>query len=434
MNAGQLEPAGAARSSAAAAPDGPVTSADRIVALDFIRGIAVLGILFPNIVAYAHPTLAYNWPPALPGGATAFDKAVWLIQLVLIDGKFRGLFTLLFGAGMMLFIERAWARGSGRWLQARRLFWLAVFGLAHYFLVWTGDILFLYAASGFVALAMLRWEARTQLRVGIVWYLVGALFLTVAMGGQAAMESLPAVQAQAPEQSERIRKGTADMIEAADREAAVMGVGSYAEIVAYRLAEETNGLAETPIVALVETIPLMLIGMALYRRGLFERRFDRARARRWAWIGLVGGAILTVPLGLWAVAADYPFMLSLFVFGGPVAFLHLPMVLALAALLSLWAPTASQTWLGSRLVAAGRMAFSNYLGGSIVMMLVFQGWAGGLFGEFHRLGLLPFVLFGWLLMILWSKPWLARFRYGPLEWLWRCLTYGRIFPLRRTPG
>src|SRR6478736_7202809 len=163
-------------------PDEPLGGDERIVALDFIRGIAVLGILFPNIVAHGDAILSYFWPPNLPGGATAADKLVWLVQLVLIDGKFRGLFTLLFGAGMMLFTERAWARGATRWLQARRLFWLAVFGLAHFFLIWTGDILFLYAVSGFVALVMLKWSARTQLRVGILWFLIGSLALSALLG------------------------------------------------------------------------------------------------------------------------------------------------------------------------------------------------------------------------------------------------------------
>src|SRR6478735_5872772 len=160
---------------AAATPDAPVAGDERILALDFIRGIAVLGILFPNIVAHGDAILSYFWPPNLPGGATEADKAFWLFQLVLIDGKFRGLFTLLFGAGMVLFMERGWARGATRWLQARRLLWLGLFGLIHYFFIWTGDILFLYAVSGLVALAMLRWNARTQLKVGLIWYLVGSL-------------------------------------------------------------------------------------------------------------------------------------------------------------------------------------------------------------------------------------------------------------------
>ena len=416
---------------AAGTPDQPVKSGERIVTLDFVRGIAVLGILFPNIVAHANPILAYFWPPALPGGATAFDEATWLFQLVLIDGKFRGLFTLLFGAGMMLFIERVWARGGTRWLQARRLLWLALFGLAHFYLLWTGDILFLYAISGLVALGMLTWQAKTQLRFGIVWYLTGALLLSVLMGGQAAMEGIPRVQQRAPAQYAELREATADMLADADKESAVMAGGSYPGIVRYRATEETSMYGEVVFFALVETIPLMLIGMALYRMGLFERRFDRARMRRCGWIGVIGGAALTVPFGLWTMELDFPPTMTQFVFNGPVAFLHLPMVLGLAALLSLWAPSATQTWLGRRFVAVGRMAFSNYIATSAVMMLIFQGWAGGLWGQFHRDGLLLFVLLGWVLMLGWSKPWLDRFQYGPLEWLWRSLTYWKLFPLRR---
>jgi uncharacterized protein len=416
---------------AAGTPDQPVGSGERIVTLDFIRGIAVLGILFPNIVAYANPTMAYFWPKALPGGAEPFDEWVWLGQLVLIDGKFRGLFTLLFGAGMMLFIERVWARGGTRWLQARRLFWLALFGLAHFFLLWTGDILFMYAVAGFGALAMLEWQAKTQLRFGIVWYLAGALLLTVLLGGQAAMENVPAVRANAPAQYEEMQKGVADMLGGIEEERAAMIGRSYGQVLAFRVHEEASGLGEALFFALIETIPLMLIGMGLYRMGLFERGFGRAKMRRWGWIGFIGGAVLTVPIGLLAMRADYPFMLTQFAFNGPVAFLHLPMVLGLATLLSLWAPSASQSWLGQRFVAAGRMAFSNYIGGSAVMMLIFQGWAGGLYGQFHRDGLLLAVLLGWVLMLGWSKPWLERFRYGPLEWLWRCLTYWKLFPLRR---
>jgi uncharacterized protein len=176
----------------------------------------------------------------------------------------------------------------------------------------------------------------------------------------------------------------------------------------------------------------MLVGMALYRLGLFGGRFDRARMRRWGWTGFVGGALLSLPLGLWALTAGFPLMLTQFVFSGAAQFAHLPMILGLAALLTLWAPVASRGWLGSRVVAAGRMAFSNYVGSSLVMMLVFQGWAGiGLYGELHRAGLLLIVLAAWAVMLIWSKPWLGRFRHGPLEWLWRCLTYGRLFPFTR---
>jgi uncharacterized protein len=169
----------------------------------------------------------------------------------------------------------------------------------------------------------------------------------------------------------------------------------------------------------------------MFRLGLFTTGFDRARMRRWGWIGFGGGALLSLPLGLWAMTAGFPLMLTQFVFNGASQLVHLPMILGLAALLALWAPAAARSWLGSRVVAAGRMAFSNYIGSSVLMMLVFQGWAGGLYGQLHRGGLLLIVLAAWTLMLAWSKSWLASFRYGPLEWLWRCLTYWRLVPLRR---
>jgi uncharacterized protein len=417
---------------AAGTPDEPIRSDERILALDFVRGIAVLGILFPNIVAHGYPFLAYYWPEGLAGGSTAFDRWVWLFQYVLIDGKLRGLFTLLFGAGIYLFMERAWARGATRWLQVRRLVWLALFGLVHFFLIWFGDILFLYAASGLVALTMIGWQARTQLRLGLVWAVVGALTLTVLLGGQAALEAFPSVQATQPEAYADLQKAEREMLSESVETIRVMREGGYGEVVVHRARTEGSALLKTPFIAVIETLPLMLVGMALYRLGLFSGGFDRSKMRRWGWIGLLGGALLSLPLGLWAMAAGFPLMLTQFVFNGASQLLHLPMILGLAALLTLWAPTASRTWLGSRVVAAGRMAFSNYLGSSVLMMVLFQGWAGiGLYGELHRGGLLLVVLAAWALMLLWSKPWLARFRYGPLEWLWRCLTYGQRFPFRR---
>ena len=106
------------------------------------------------------------------------------------------------------------------------------------------------------------------------------------------------------------------------------------------------------------------------------------------------------------------------------------MILGLAALLALWGPRATG-WLGRRISAAGRMAFSNYLGTSILMLFVFHGWALGLFGELTRPALYGVMLATWAIMLIWSPAWLARYRFGPLEWLWRCLTYMRIFPIRR---
>jgi len=157
-------------------------AADRLVTLDFIRGIAVMGILFPNIVGFGQPFVAYFWPPLMVHPPSDTDKAIWLFQFLAIDGKFRGMFTLMFGASMMLFMERAWARGADRRLQLRRLAWLLAFGAAHYFLVWRGDILTLYAVWGFAAAAFLRWPKKRLLAAGLALYVVGSLMMAWGMG------------------------------------------------------------------------------------------------------------------------------------------------------------------------------------------------------------------------------------------------------------
>jgi uncharacterized protein len=414
-------------------PRSPVGPGERLVALDFIRGIAVLGILFANITAYAQPYSSYYWPPALSGGMTAGDQAVWVFQFVFVDGKFRGLFTLLFGAGIALFLERAWARGEGRRLQLRRLAWLLVFGLVHFFLIWRGDILTLYAVWGMVALLAVRLPAANLLGAGITMYLFGQLAVTALMGRSWLAVASPAMQARiSPDEAAALAQAPAAMLAEVQRENALYTNGSWLEIAGDTISNRAGELLqELALVGPTETLGLLFIGMALYRLGFFTGAVDPAEMRRWGWIGVLGGAALGLLAALWVVAGGFELFRTLFVFNGLSGFLHLPMALGLAALLVAWAPRATQGWLGARFVAAGRVAFSNYIGTSLLMVALFQGWGLALYGRFHRLELLGFVAGGWLVMLLWSKWWLGRFHYGPLEWLWRCLTYGRLVPLRR---
>ena len=415
---------------------GPVqpSGSDRVVSLDFIRGIAVLGILFANITAFGQPYVAYLWPPAISGGMTAGDQAIWLFQFVLVDGKFRGLFTILFGAGIYLFMERAWARGKGKGLQARRLFFLLCFGLIHYFLIWRGDILTLYAVWGLVALLMIGWKAKTQLVVGLIATTLGSLLMAALMAFQFAAAEIPQVRDNMPpEAREQIENVEPNTLASAEEEIALYQDGSYGEIVESAVKNDWGQLlSELLLVGPVETIGLILIGMGLYRMGLFTGGISRRKLLIWGWIGLIAGLVTSFLAGQMAYSAGFPFMTTLFVFNGLGQLPHLITVLGVLFLLALWGPSAARGWLGQRFVAAGRMAFSNYLGTSIVMMFVFHGWAGGLFGQLHRLELLGIVVAMWLVMLLWSKAWLSVFRFGPLEWVWRCLTYGKLFPIRRT--
>jgi len=161
---------------APAANVAPVAAAQRIDTLDFIRGIAVMGILAANIVAFGQPMLAYFTPGKFLVPTGDPDGWMWIAQFVAVDGKMRGLFTVLFGAGMVLFMEKAWARGATRWLQAWRLVLLLGFGLIHFYFIWFGDILSGYAVLGLIALTCMKWRAKTQLWVGLAGYMVGVVF------------------------------------------------------------------------------------------------------------------------------------------------------------------------------------------------------------------------------------------------------------------
>ena len=410
----------------------PVTVQDRISSLDFIRGLAVMGILAANIVNFGQPASAYFWPEAFlvdvadPGGFQ------WIAQFILVDGKMRGLFTLLFGAGMYLFMERAWARGSTRWLQFWRLLVLLGFGLIHFYLIWMGDILAMYATIGIVMLAFMRLQSGTQIRVGLFLYSLGCillggmfvaqyLFMETQVFGTAP--ELLEQQAEAAKQFEAAQAGEAKI-------AALMASGDYAAMVAERFKQQWFMPLVNPLLFGLETLPLMLIGMGLYRQGFFSGGFAPSKMKAWGWGGVVIGGALSLALALWVKSTGFNYNAANGALIGWSMVPRLMMVLGLAALLVEYSKTA-HGWLAQRVSAAGRAAFTNYLGTSILMMIVFQGWGLGLFGELSRPLLYVVTALTWALMLAWSKPWLERYRYGPLEWLWRCLTYRTVFPLKR---
>ncbi len=410
----------------------PVAAGERIETLDFIRGLAVMGILAANIVAFGQPFEAYMYPAAFIGDAGDAGGWLWIAQFIIVDGKMRGLFTLLFGAGMYLFMERAWASGATRKLQAWRLILLMLFGMVHFFFIWAGDILFYYGLFGLIALACVRWPVKRQFVVGLAGYLFGVLLYAVTM-------SMPYVIADTAfgESSPDMREAREGLIRGVDATLArgevpnaAIASGDYGALVAHRISEQWNEPLMNALLFGFETLPLMLIGMALYRMGFFSGAFDPAKMRLWGWLGLIGGGLVHLAAGLAVKAAGFSYYSTLAAFVGWTPLPRLAMVLGGAALLVLYAPSATG-WLGERVRAAGRAAFTNYLGTSVVMMVVFHGWGLALFGELNRPQLYLVVAGAWALMLAWSKPWLEHYRYGPLEWLWRCLTYRRLFALRR---
>ncbi len=390
----------------------------------------MLGILAVNIAGFAGPTQA-TLSPHVPLSGSPADEAAFALIFMVFEGKMRALFTLLFGASMLLFVERAEAAGrNGAALQYRRLGWLLLFGLLHYLLLWWGDILFLYAAIGLLALRFRRADPHALA--------AAALLLFAGWHGLGAISAQPGVTIE-----EQVRTGAARpaLVARHTSEAADAHAASERELERYRapfLAQIKDKILHRPFWQLRmtlfnfgETFPLMLIGMALYRSGFFSGAWPRRCLRLLAGGGLALGLIPTLAVLSWVWPRHFPTHAMSAAINYWTALPHLTMALAYAALLMLAAPRLLKTRLGQRIEAAGRMAFSNYLGTTLVMTAIFYGWGLGLIGTVGAADQLLFVALGWVLMLGWSKPWLSQFRQGPLEWLWRSLTEVRRLAFRR---
>jgi len=403
----------------------------RFVTLDIVRGIAVMGILVMNIAAFALPFPAYANPAAYGGDSDA-NLISWMFDFLIFDGKMRGLFSILFGASTLLVIERATAAGrGGAKAHYARMIVLLGFGLVHFYFIWFGDVLALYAISG-----MLLYFFRNKSPRALVRWAVGLISLSIlyfaAIGLSASLAGSPKLPPQA----------ATGLIEA--RNAVELEVGAdspkiarelklyksdYPAIVESRLIDRTF----EPFVSFFgfgfETLGLMFIGMALFKSGMLTGEWETARYRRWA----IRSAIIALPplafLAWWQFSANFDAVRVFLAFLALSVPFDILLAVGWAAAIIWWVKVGPMPALKLRVAAAGRMAFTNYLATSIVMTSIFYGYGLGLFGEVSRAGLWLFVLGMWGLILAWSKPWLDRFHYGPLEWLWRSLSRLQLQPL-----
>ncbi|VWX61513.1 DUF418 domain-containing protein [Sphingorhabdus sp. 109] len=404
----------------------------RFVEIDALRGFAVMGILAINIAAFAQPEMAFV-NPLLSSHASNLDIAGWAANFILFDGKMRGLFSLLFGASSAMVIERAVAGGqSAAEVHFSRMFWLALFGLVHFFLLWMGDILFLYAGCGCILYLFRNWDAERLVKWGVIAYAVGAILLITDLAPLLLLAQ-EAAQANPPQDVlDRIAEiytvmGTSPA-EIAAETARISG--GFATLLQYKIFHQWSVPLENLMLGPIETIPLMMIGMGLYKNGFILGQENPATYRK---IGVAMMAVgLPVFVALAAIAHHQNFN-TLWMLNITQAWSALPrllMIIGYAALLIHLVQRFRDSLFVQRVAATGRAAFSNYLGTSIVMTFIFYGWGLGYFEQFGRFELQLFVVGAWLVMLLWSRPWLSRYRYGPLEWLWRSLARQRAQPMR----
>jgi uncharacterized protein len=403
----------------------------RHISLDALRGFAVMGILAMNIIGFAMPEWAYV-SPGVYGGETLIDRISWFFSFVFIDGKMRGLFSLLFGASMMLIIERAEAKQqSAARIHYSRMVWLALFGLAHYFYLWFGDILFTYAMVGCLAFLMHSWEPRRLIKWALIVYTLGFVLWAAQFGSLQFLQWAAAQPGADPDIIRNYNEVMAsDDFNTNIAKDLALHRGSWAGIFADKAAEWWAPFIAV-LQAITETLPLMMLGMAMKKNGFLTGDWADADYRRWVKRLLPAGLLLSAGMAAFAWATNFNLV---HVIANFIAWGHWPrlmLTIAYAALLILWIKRLQGTAFLARVAAAGQAAFTNYLGTTIVMTTIFYGYGLGLYGTISRPALWLFVFGAWAVMLLWSKPWLARYHYGPLEWLWRSLARMELQPMRR---
>jgi uncharacterized protein len=383
-----------------AAPPRPISPTERIEAIDVLRGLALLGVVAMNVVTIFRVSIFERFlfpkPPASP-----VDRAVETILTLAVDLKALALFSLLFGAGLAIQFERLAKSERRTVLLVRRLVVLLAFGLIHLCLIWNGDILTEYALAGFIVLPFL---------FGPRWLL--AVAALAFLGLYLAMQAFP---------PPGLWPGTAALGQDVADAHRIYPTGGFLDVLAFRLRE-------IPLIAALHayifprTIGLFLLGAFVWRTGILRN------PPRHLLSSIIAGCI---GLGAALILAHAGRLVA----GGRIALLAEPLgtiLLALgygAAIIGI-----ANTERGRRLLGwaapLGRMAFTNYLAQSVILGWIFYGYGLGLFGQLGVSSALAIGLAVYFAQIPFSAWWLGRYRYGPVEWLWRTLMYGVAQPMR----
>ena len=396
---------------------GPVRPTERLRLLDAMRGFALLGILFVNLTWFTgFAVLSPEERVAL--GTESIDAIVYWLINVLVDSKFWTLFALLFGVGIAIQSERAQQRGVAfAPLFVRRMLILLLIGLAHAVFIWFGDIVSLYAFVGLGLLLFLRCDERRLLGWGL------ALVLSpIAVSGAWLAVHLATVDPAAP--AVNPGHGPAEML-------ARFSAGTYLQA----LDANWQFLVERWVRAVytsrfLSLLGIFLLGFYVGRRGVFHAPERHGRLLRRV---AVCGLLIGIPANVYIVLAGVPLRppsVEGWLVASVAAIGHLALALAYASLFTMaWSRPLVRRML-SPLAFAGRLSLTNYVLQSVVGVAFFYGYGLGWWGRFGITWGLVFLvaLFGFQVLL--SAWWLRHFAFGPLEWVWRCLTYGRRLPLR----
>lgn len=428
-----------------AAPE-PTRRDERIAMLDITRGIAVLGILLMNITGFGLPH-AYD-DPTNWGGHEGANLTVWRIMALFFEGTMRGLFTLLFGASALLFVERhtrRWPDMRPADLYFRRTLWLIAFGLVNgYLLLWDGDVLYFYGVTGLLLFVFRNMQPRPLIILATVVMCLQTLVTVVEWHGyeQVAAEAHAAQdQRSRGEILTEEESGAIDTLRTTNedfkptRQSLEDTVAKVRASYASALSDisKRTWYVETEFFfrhGLLECVGMMLLGMALFKLGVLT---GDASTRTYLALLIVGYAI-GLPVNVYEMVSleHAQFSIDALIRSYLTYDLgRIPMTLGHVGLIGLLCRAFASTSAARTIAAVGQMALTNYLAQSVICMLLFTGAGLALYGQLERHQLYYVVVAIWAVQIVWSPLWLRHFRFGPAEWLWRSLTYWRKQPLRR---
>ena len=406
---------------------------DRIISIDVLRGFALLGILIMNITMFAMPAMSYFTP--LVYDVTISNHIIYCISHVIADQKFMAIFSMLFGASTLLFIQSTIKKGKNPFLLFySRNFWLLIIGYIHSSYFWYGDILFIYAFCSFFLYFFKNLSSCKQFILGLIIYLSPAI--TNYLTYEYVIDHL-----ERSEQNVVIRhwNPTDEIIQ---QELDVYR-GSYSDQIEYRekmwSSDNKNddpGSIGKGIIGLAflndlfsRSFGMMLIGMACFTWGVFSNARSEAFYKKLIIYGLGIGLTLSL-IGLYLTYYfDWHWKYVQFLARSPNHIATPFIAFGYIGLIMIWIRKGIMRNFQNRLSAIGRTALTSYLIQTILATFIFYGFGLGLFGYMDRLSQILIMLFIWGLLLVSCIKWLERFQYGPIEWVWRMMTNIKLMPI-----
>lgn len=419
----------------------PTTEASRIESLDVLRGFALLGILLLNIIGFGMLSPSYSNPGFDLIGSSALNIGGWLTVELFAEGAMRCLFSILFGAGVVLFTDT-----KAGWVHYKRTFWLLMFGFVNaYILVWSGDILVVYAVAGALLYLARNRSAKSLFTLaGILILLMSLLHAMMAFGlGEAekAHQRVVAAEASGDEISKVDQEAAQSWLDFisdfelndSDVKAEIAArTDSYLSVFSWTAGENAEVYAFVlPVFLLWDALAMMMLGMALYKTGVLQATRSRAFYTKLMVVGIALGLLINGYEINRAISSNFD-VFATFAQMQPTYHLgRMAMALGYIGLLCLICQSNRLHAFTSRLAVVGRMALTNYLMQSLICAVIFTGLGFGLLGDWQRVELYGVVIAIWVFQTWFSAFWLERYRFGPLEWVWRALTYGSAPSIKR---